>query len=75
MVVMRTCNSSIWEEEVGGSLGGQGQPGLHRKTLSQKKKKPNKQKTKTKNDWVPCQLNDLTLSPSPLLPSLWRAWI
>lgn len=49
--------------------------GYTEKPCLKKKKKPNKQKTKTKNDWVPCQLNDLTLSPSPLLPSLWRAWI
>jgi hypothetical protein len=43
-VVVHTFNPSLWEAEAGGFLSSRtawstGQPGLHRETLSQKKKK------------------------------------
>jgi hypothetical protein len=56
-VVAHTFNPSTWEAEAGGFLSSRpawftewvpGQPGLHRETLSRKKKKINKKKPKTK---------------------------
>jgi hypothetical protein len=37
-MVMHICNPSTWETETGGSRV-RAQPGIHRETLSQKKKK------------------------------------
>jgi hypothetical protein len=60
VVASTFCNHSVREAEEG-ELRVQDQPGLHRETLSPKKKKERKKKDTYENSVVNITLNDKTL--------------